>query len=88
MEGILGALYVSDNCTLEGAGKFFNRVFKPFFDQFVTLEMLARNAADAVLEMLNRLGCQQYSRVHNFENGIHSCKRESALSVPQSCTEE
>lgn len=82
MEGILGALYVSDNCTLEGAEKFFNRVFKPFFDQFVTFETLARHAADAVLEMLNRLGCQQYSRVHNFENGTHSCKRKSALSQP------
>jgi hypothetical protein len=79
MEGVLGALYVSDNCTLEGAEKFFNRVFRPFFDQFVTFEMLARHAADAVLEMLNRLGCRQYSRVHNLENGVHSCKRESAL---------
>ena len=79
MEGVLGALYVSDNCTLEGAEKFFDRVFKPFFDQFITFEMLARHAADAVLEMLNRLGCQQYSRVHNLENGVHSCKRESAL---------
>ena len=83
MEGILGALYISDNCTLEGVEKFFNRVFKPFFDQFVTFEMLARHAADAVLEMLNRLGCRQYSRTHNFENGVHSCKRESALSQPR-----
>jgi len=82
MEGVLGALYVSENCTLEGAEKFFNRVFRPFFDQFVTFEMLARHAADAVLEMLNRLGCRQYSRVHNLENGVHSCKRESTL--PQS----
>ena len=76
MEGILGALYVSDNCTLEGTEKFFNKVFKPFFDEFVTFEMLARHAADAVLEMLNRLGCRQYSRVHNVENGVHSCKSE------------
>jgi len=80
MEGILGALYVSDNCALEGAEKFFGRVFKPFFDEFVTFETLACHAADAVLEMLNRLGCRQYSRVHNVENGVHSCKRESALS--------
>jgi hypothetical protein len=80
MEGILGALYVSDNCTLEGAEKFFDRVFRPFFDEFVTFEMLARHAADAVLEMLNRLGCRQYSRVHDVENGVHSCKSESALS--------
>ena len=80
MEGILGALYVSDNCALGGAEKFFSRVFKPFFDEFVTLGTLVRNAADAVLEMLNRLGCRQYSRVHNVENGVHSCKRESALS--------
>lgn len=83
MEGILGALYISDNCTLEGAEKFFNRVFKPFFDQFVTFEMLARHAADAVLEMLDRLGCRQYSRAHNFGNGVHSCKRESALFQPR-----
>jgi len=80
MEGILGALYVSDNCTLEGAEKFFETAFKPFFDEFVTLEMLARHAADAVLEMLNRLGCRQYSRVHNVVNGVHSCKSESVVS--------
>ena len=80
MEGILGALYVSDNCTLEGTERFFNRVFKPFFDEFVTFEMLARHAADAVLEMLDRLGCHQYSRVHDVGNGAHSCKSESALS--------
>ena len=78
MEGILGALYVSDNCTLEGTEKFFNGVFKPFFDEFVTFEMLARHAADAVLEMLNRLGCRQYSQIDGFENGVHSCKSEPA----------
>ena len=82
MEGILGALYVSDNCTLEGTGVFFSRVFKPFYDEFVTFEMLARHAADAVLEMLNRLGCQQYSRVHDVRSGVHSCKSECALFQP------
>lgn len=83
MEGILGALYVSDNCTLEGTGVFFSRVFKPFYDEFVTFEMLARHAADAVLEMLNRLGCQQYSRVHDVRSGVHSCKSEYALFQPR-----
>jgi len=82
MEGIIGALYASDNCTLEGTEKFFNKVFRPFFDEFVTFEMLARHAADAVLEMLNRLGCQQYSRVHNIENRVHSCKSECTI-IPQ-----
>ena len=87
MEGILGALYVSDNCTLEGAEKFFSKIFKPFFDEFVTFEMLVRHAADAVLEMLNRLGCRQYSNVHNVENGMHSCKSEPSLRVPPHCAE-
>jgi len=82
MEGILGALYVSDNCALEGTEKFFSQVFRPFFDEFVTFEMLARHAADAVLEMLNRLGCRQYSRSHTVENGVHSCKSECYLPVP------
>ena len=67
-----GALYVSDNCTLEGTEKLFSGVFKPFFDEFVTFEMLARHASDAVLEMSNRLGCRQYSRVHDVESGAHS----------------
>ena len=80
MEGILGALYVSENCTPEGTERFFDRVFKTFFDEFVTFEMLARHAADAVLEMLDRLGCQQYSRVHDVGNGVHSCKSEFVSS--------
>ena len=80
MEGILGALYVSDNCTLQGAEEFFNKVFKPFFDEFVTFEMLVRHAADAVLEMLHRLGCREYSSVHNVENGVHSYKSGPSFS--------
>lgn len=79
MEGILGALYFSDNCTLQGAEKFFNRIFKPFFDEFVTFEMLVRYAVDAVLEMLSQLGCQQYSSVRKLENGVHLCKSELFL---------
>lgn len=82
MEGIVGALYVSDNCTLEGTEIFFNKVFRPFFDEFVTFEMLARHAAEAVLEMLNRLGCKQYSSVHDLENGVHSCKSEPMFLNP------
>ena len=80
MEGILGAIYVSDNCALNGTEKFFGRVFKPFFDEFATFGMLARHAADAVLEMLNRLGCRQHSRVHDVESGAHSYESKSALS--------
>ena len=80
MEGILGALYVSDNCTLQGAEEFFNKVFKPFFDEFVTFEMLVRHAADAVLEMLQRLGCREYSSIRHVENGVYSCKSEPSFS--------
>jgi hypothetical protein len=79
MEGILGALYVSDNCTLQGAEEFFNKVFKPFFDEFVAFETLARHATDAVLEMLRQLGCREYSSVRNVENGVHSCKSEPSF---------
>jgi len=74
MESILGALYFSGNCTLDGAEKFYDNVFKPFFDEFVTFEMLVRHAVDAVLEMLKRLGCRQYSSVHDVQNGVHVCK--------------
>ena len=82
MEGMVGALYVSDNCTLEGTEKFFNQVFRPFFDEFVTFEMLAYHAAEAVLEILNRLGCRQCSSVHDLENGVHSCKSEPSFLSP------
>ena len=78
MEGILGALYVSDDCTLRGAEEFFNKVFKPFFDEFVTFGMLARHAFDGVLEMLRRLGCREYSSIHKVENGVNSCKSENS----------
>lgn len=79
MEGLLEALYVSDNCNLDGAERFFDNVFKPFFDEFVTFEMVVRRAADAVLEVLNRLGCRQYSSVHGIQNGMHWCKSKSSL---------
>jgi dsRNA-specific ribonuclease len=78
MESILGALYFSGNCTLDGAEKFYDNVFKPFFDEFVTFEMLVRHAVDAVLEMLKRLGCRQYSSVHDVQNGVHVCKSKAS----------
>ena len=38
-----------------------------------------RHPAGAALEMLNWLGGQQYSRVHDVESGVHSCKGKHAL---------
>ena len=45
---------------------------------------LRRHTAGAALEMLNRLGSQQYSRVHEVESGVHTRKGKPTLSKSDS----
>ena len=63
MESIIGALYVSDGFTLDGADKFFKRVLMPFYDRHITLKTLSHHPTKVLFELLQSHGCQQFELV-------------------------
>lgn len=63
MESIIGALYVSDGFTLDGAQKFFERVLEPFYDRYITLKTLSHHPTKILFELLQSHGCQQFELV-------------------------
>ncbi|KAG8218739.1 hypothetical protein J3R82DRAFT_4409 [Butyriboletus roseoflavus] len=60
VESIIGALYVSDGFTLDGAEKFFKTVLKPFYDRHITLKTLSHHPTKILFELLQSHGCQQF----------------------------
>jgi len=63
VESIIGALYVSDGFTLDGAEKFFERVLGPFYDRYITLKTLSHHPTKILFELLQSHGCQQFELV-------------------------
>lgn len=60
MEATLGALFVSDDCSLVGAQIFFDNVFKPFYDTHIAYKSLSLHATNTVLELFQKKGCKQF----------------------------
>ena len=60
VESILGAIYVSDDFSPEGAEAFFNKVMRPFFDQYIDLHSLSHHPTKILLELLQSYGCQNF----------------------------
>jgi endoribonuclease Dicer len=81
MEAILGALYVSENCNLVGAEKFFDDVFKPFYETYITFKSLSRHATNTVLELLQKRRCNQYRLLKHDRNGQTLCRGKLKLFV-------
>lgn len=68
VESTLGALYVSDDYSPVGAEKFFNKVFKPFYDRHITLQTLSHHPTKVLFELIQARGsCQKFQLVkeHN-----------------------
>jgi len=63
VESIIGALYVSDGFTLDGAENFFKKVLKPFYDRYITLKTLSHHPTKVLFELLQSHGCHQFELV-------------------------
>ncbi|KIJ70179.1 hypothetical protein HYDPIDRAFT_78543 [Hydnomerulius pinastri MD-312] len=60
VESIIGALYVSDGFTSDGAEAFYNKALKPFYDRHITLKTLSHHPTKVLFELLQAHGCQQF----------------------------
>ena len=61
IESIIGAIYVSDTFSPVGAERFYEKVLKPFYDRHITLEAIVHHPTKVLFEMLQGLGCQDFS---------------------------
>ncbi|KIK65355.1 hypothetical protein GYMLUDRAFT_56087 [Collybiopsis luxurians FD-317 M1] len=67
VESILGAIFVSDEYSPVGAEVFFNKVLKPFYDCYISLQTLSHHPTKILFELFQSRGCQEFSIVkeHN-----------------------
>ncbi|KAH7887826.1 hypothetical protein F5I97DRAFT_1952052 [Phlebopus sp. FC_14] len=63
VESVIGAIYVSDGFTSDGAEAFYNKVLKPFYDRNITLKTLSHHPTKILFELLQTHGCRQFELV-------------------------
>ena len=60
VESILGAVYVSDDFSAEGAEAFFDKIMRPFYDKHISLYNLSHHPTKILFELLQSQGCQKF----------------------------
>ncbi|KZT58796.1 ribonuclease III [Calocera cornea HHB12733] len=63
VEAVVGAIYVSDSFDHTGYEDVFDRLFKPFFLQHISLSTLAQHPTKQLFEIAQRRGCRQFELV-------------------------
>jgi endoribonuclease Dicer len=74
VESIIGAVYISDNLSPDGAEALFDNVLKPFYDGHITLKTLSHHPTKILFELFQAQGCQQFQIVKEKER-VHSTTR-------------
>lgn len=69
VESIIGAMYVCDGYELHGVQRFFDKMFKPFYEHHIHLHTLAQHPTKSLYELLQAEGCQQHSMRKNVIAG-------------------
>ncbi|KAI0303226.1 hypothetical protein BC826DRAFT_984082 [Russula brevipes] len=67
VESVIGAIFISDNFSPEGAQSFFDKILKPFYDKHITLRTLSHHPTKTLFEVLQAHGCQQFEVVRDYE---------------------
>ncbi|KAH9999338.1 hypothetical protein BJV77DRAFT_1058384 [Russula vinacea] len=67
VESVIGAIFVSDNFSLDGAQSFFDKILKPFYDKHITLRTLSHHPTKTLFEVLQAHGCQQFEVMREYE---------------------
>ncbi|KAF8268238.1 hypothetical protein EI94DRAFT_1661195 [Lactarius quietus] len=76
VESVIGAIFISDNFSPDGAQSFFDKILKPFYDKHITLRTLSHHPTKTLFEVLQAHGCQQfevtreYESTEEFSNGL------------------
>ncbi|KAI9512169.1 ribonuclease III, partial [Russula earlei] len=67
VESVIGAIFISDNFSPEGAQSFFDKILKPFYDKHITLRTLSHHPTKTLFEVLQAHGCQQFEVMRKHE---------------------
>ncbi|KAH8106181.1 hypothetical protein BXZ70DRAFT_1004461 [Cristinia sonorae] len=71
LEAILGAIYVDDGFEMNGSEAFFSRVFKPFYEEHITLQSLSHHPGKTLYDLFSRIGCREHKVVKDVvEEGV------------------
>ncbi|KAJ7276292.1 hypothetical protein B0H12DRAFT_1227452 [Mycena haematopus] len=73
VESVIGAIYVSDNCTPVGVGAFFDAVLKPFYDKHISLRTLAQHPTKILFELIQAQKCQKFQLLKEKAPGGTFC---------------
>ncbi len=68
VESVIGAIFISDNFSPEGAQSFFDKILKPFYDKHITLRTLSHHPTKTLFEVLQAHGCQQFEVTREYES--------------------
>ena len=88
VESVIGAIFISDNFSPDGAQSFFDKILKPFYDKHITLRTLSHHPTKTLFEVLQAHGCQhfevtrEYESTEEFSNGL-SCNGVQYFYVSQ-----
>jgi len=67
VESVIGAIFISDNFSPEGAQMFFDKILKPFYNKHITLRTLSHHPTKTLFEVLQAHGCQQFEVTRDHE---------------------
>jgi hypothetical protein len=67
VESVIGAIFISDNFSPDGAQSFFDKILKPFYDKHITLRTLSHHPTKTLFEVLQAHGCQQFEVTREYE---------------------
>ncbi|KAJ7601032.1 hypothetical protein C8J56DRAFT_24327 [Mycena floridula] len=73
VESIIGALYISEDCSPVGAEAFFDKIIKPFLDLHVTLKTLSHHPTKILYELVQSRGCQNLEIVKEEKETDVTC---------------
>lgn len=57
---IIGILYMSDCSSLASVEPFFDKILRPFYDEYITLKTLALRPTATLIELLHAQGCHSF----------------------------
>ncbi|KAH8830845.1 hypothetical protein DL96DRAFT_1668523 [Flagelloscypha sp. PMI_526] len=62
VESIIGAMYLSENFSPDGAETIFDNLLKPFYEKHVTTSTLSQHPTKILFEMFQARGCQSFRK--------------------------
>ncbi len=65
---MIGAIFISDNFSPDGAQTFFDKILKPFYDKHITLRTLSHHPTKTLFEVFQAHGCQQFEVTREYES--------------------